>query len=957
MTLDWATGALSGSRWITSEDKTVTVAWTGSVTAGKFSAGVIAHQLFFNAELAGAGFLHIENRPSAPDVVAGLDLRSLDRLDRLIRLSRASGWSVADLTWLMISLGLKEIDAAGLGKLAAATRLQSHALSPSDLAALWFDIKTIGIGPDTVSAAPFDVLFNSPKRLRQSAGLAIYRPQGATGFDNPPYTHAPLPWIVRPDGTGLVANAKRAGVDPGQAADASAIVACLPLGREDAAALADALDPPASLTAGVLPLDLGTLSALYRHAILARALQLTVSDYVTLLRLIGVTEAGHLQRLLPPETVERVVAFAADMNAAGVAVADLARICADAPSNAAPVGFDDASLASFRAALSPAMAASLLSPARLQAPNMSSDQAAQAWRLLLDAGAIDNLGAVLAAAGTMKIDLSAVTPTLDPSQQAYVADTLVRARADQDQRLASQLAVFLGAQDKCVEALMAGLAREDGSHDPVDLLLLTETLAVATSTVAGKGGSLDTAKVAAALTNQIDIVGTLRIAAQSPHAWAILASDGREVLAYARDDGAKVHFNLPASNWPPKNGEPVPKAVRDLVRRLARQLWLSTQLSLSADELAGLIAAPLAISGASWNAAPTPDGVLRIARFKALARRFNDNDNQLLRYLLASNQPDADPVALQATLTSITAWDALGVAVAIVRLFDSGRCVNIVQIQQLADIFAATAALGVNVSFVFDLLDALAHPADAAHWSPYLQAVEALTGAVQAQIGADAWPAKYRGVESQALGASRDALVPMTIAKLSMDTVASARQLSEYLLTDTDMSGCADISPIKLALNSCQLYLQRCRLNLEPDVAISSNDIPESWWEWLLEYRVWQANREVFVYPENYLDPSVRHNKSQLFKDLETRWRGAPALRTRLTPPSPASSTASPPSPSSNMSPARTPSSTIRSLGRLIRSICSRERRPNRRPIITSRANPAISEPSGSRSDSASTPT
>jgi hypothetical protein len=26
-------------------------------------------------------------------------------------------------------------------------------------------------------------------------------------------------------------------------------------------------------------------------------------------------------------------------------------------------------------------------------------------------------------------------------------------------------------------------------------------------------------------------------------------------------------------------------------------------------------------------------------------------------------------------------------------------------------------------------------------------------------------------------------------------------------------------------------------------------------WDWLRKYRLWQANRKVIVYPENYLEP------------------------------------------------------------------------------------------------------
>jgi Neuraminidase-like domain len=34
-------------------------------------------------------------------------------------------------------------------------------------------------------------------------------------------------------------------------------------------------------------------------------------------------------------------------------------------------------------------------------------------------------------------------------------------------------------------------------------------------------------------------------------------------------------------------------------------------------------------------------------------------------------------------------------------------------------------------------------------------------------------------------------------------------------------------------------------------------------------YRVWQANREIFLFPENWLEPEFRDDKTDLFQELE----------------------------------------------------------------------------------------
>jgi hypothetical protein len=62
-------------------------------------------------------------------------------------------------------------------------------------------------------------------------------------------------------------------------------------------------------------------------------------------------------------------------------------------------------------------------------------------------------------------------------------------------------------------------------------------------------------------------------------------------------------------------------------------------------------------------------------------------------------------------------------------------------------------------------------------------------------------------------------------------------------------------------------------MGLEPDVIAQADgddgDSAWRWWKWMKKYRVWEANRKVFLYPENWIEPELRRDKSQFFKDLE----------------------------------------------------------------------------------------
>lgn len=94
--------------------------------------------------------------------------------------------------------------------------------------------------------------------------------------------------------------------------------------------------------------------------------------------------------------------------------------------------------------------------------------------------------------------------------------------------------------------------------------------------------------------------------------------------------------------------------------------------------------------------------------------------------------------------------------------------------------------------------------------------------------------------------------------------------LFEYFLIDVEMSPCQLTSRIKQAISSVQLYVQRCLMNLEPSVlANAQSDTHWREWKWMKNYRVWEANRKIFLYPENWIEPDLRDGKSPFFQDLE----------------------------------------------------------------------------------------
>lgn len=101
-------------------------------------------------------------------------------------------------------------------------------------------------------------------------------------------------------------------------------------------------------------------------------------------------------------------------------------------------------------------------------------------------------------------------------------------------------------------------------------------------------------------------------------------------------------------------------------------------------------------------------------------------------------------------------------------------------------------------------------------------------------------------------------------------TFGDVNGLFDWFLIDTQMSSCEVTTRVVQAYIAVQIFVERCRMNLlAPDVVIDPNDDAWEWWTWMKRFRIWQAAREVFLYPENWLVESQRLNRTEIFRKLE----------------------------------------------------------------------------------------
>jgi hypothetical protein len=138
----------------------------------------------------------------------------------------------------------------------------------------------------------------------------------------------------------------------------------------------------------------------------------------------------------------------------------------------------------------------------------------------------------------------------------------------------------------------------------------------------------------------------------------------------------------------------------------------------------------------------------------------------------------------------------------------------------------------------------------------------------------DAWAEIARPLQDRLRAARRDALV----VYLTSRPAAAGRSwrdpnaLFAHFLIDTEMSPCRLTSRLVQATGSAQLFVQRCLMNLEPDV-LADAEADDDWnqWQWMANYRVWEAARKVFLWPENVIRPELNTAKSRLLIGMEEK--------------------------------------------------------------------------------------
>ena len=306
--------------------------------------------------------------------------------------------------------------------------------------------------------------------------------------------------------------------------------------------------------------------------------------------------------------------------------------------------------------------------------------------------------------------------------------------------------------------------------------------------------------------------------------------------------------------------------------RFLKVTSLASALSLTANETAWLAQNPdLAIGGQGWLNALAVTGdpasatwtglrdvLMALLDYARIKKALSPKDERFLNVL---QNPAASGQNGNSSLLTLTGWSAESRDALLQQFFGNtlhSKLAHVENFRRLYDAYTKITTCGI----------AAAPLIAAATNDPTAATVTALQSALRALYAESDWLAVIKPINDTMRDLQRDALAAYILQQLgdrpSTADVNTPDKLFEFFLVDVLMEPCMQTSRIRHALSSIQLFAERCLRNLEPSVAPS--DIAANRWDVMKRYRLWQANLEVFLWPERWLYPELRDDQSEFFQ-------------------------------------------------------------------------------------------
>ena len=302
---------------------------------------------------------------------------------------------------------------------------------------------------------------------------------------------------------------------------------------------------------------------------------------------------------------------------------------------------------------------------------------------------------------------------------------------------------------------------------------------------------------------------------------------------------------------------------------LQKAAILVNGFNLSADEIRHLHTNKLDFGGLDFNGL-TLYHWLRLEAYTRLRNSLPQTDTTILAFFQWAHQVKS-ATRLSARIAELTLWSKEQVDQLLAadhfnlnRLDAFFNEVNLLKLQQALSI---ADKIRVDIGLLFNW----AKPSS--NFKKTRAIAENIQKAIRAQYKQEDWEQVVKPLNDTLRENQKNALIAYLLQQPDLIKwgVIDADGLFEYFLIDVQMDACMETSRIKQAISSVQLFVQRCFLGLEEaNSGISPEVLDRDRWYWMQRYRVWEANRKVFLYPENWIESNLRDDKSPFFKELES---------------------------------------------------------------------------------------
>lgn len=345
-------------------------------------------------------------------------------------------------------------------------------------------------------------------------------------------------------------------------------------------------------------------------------------------------------------------------------------------------------------------------------------------------------------------------------------------------------------------------------------------------------------------------------------------------LLVAGKDLSTVFWKTPTSsieNIPPSSLLPDFTATNteEAFIKLKKTAMLADVFEIGAEEFQYFNENPGDFEGLDFNTF-TFDNWLRLEAYIRLRNSLPNTETNLLEFFKWAHTPD-DLTKLSENIAELTLWEKDNIDKLIHEdhfgLNTPQAFYNEINFLTLQNALIVADKIDMDIDLLFDW----AKPTSG--FKKTRKIADSIQHAIRAKYRQEDWEQVVRPHNDKIRNNQEAALIAylLQLPDLISWGVTDVDGLFEYFLIDVQMDACMETSRIKQALSSVQLFIQRCFLGLEEaHNGITPDILDRGRWNWMQRYRVWEANRKVFLYPENWIESNLRDDKTPFFKELES---------------------------------------------------------------------------------------